>query len=222
MTSFTGAWAAAAVAPSTTASNAPSTASTPVVRCRLIAHPPLRDPGAQPGTCWLPRLPPGNRVACGWQHKRRDGVRVGPHRPDRWPRAALLHPPVPQRPAACSTSCSAATRSGSPVSGMYRRPDQGAACVRLWRGLRGPGWAASPKVGRGHRTSQAVGSCRRGCGHARRCDRDAEQAIQGWVGCRKSVERPNWDRLAPGRRVAGGRPWLISPDRSSYPARTEF
>src|SRR5829696_6286056 len=75
MTSFSGAWAAAAVAPSPTTSNAPRTASTPLVRRRFIAHPPCMIPAAagrvltptaasgQPGSVWLaaqaPRWHPG-------------------------------------------------------------------------------------------------------------------------------------------------------------------
>jgi hypothetical protein len=38
--------------------------------------------------------------------------------------AALLHPVSPSRPAACSMSCSPATRTGARRAGVCRRPDR--------------------------------------------------------------------------------------------------
>jgi hypothetical protein len=55
------------------------------------------------GDCYLGLLPPG---AAGGPEAGTIVV-VAP--------AALLHPGLPRRPAACSTSCSPATRSGSQV-----------------------------------------------------------------------------------------------------------
>jgi hypothetical protein len=62
---------------------------------------------------------------------------------------------------------------------------------------------------------------RRRCEQPWRCG-GAEQGIQGLGrGCKTSVEEPNRDQLAPdGRWPAIGQ--LISPDSSSYPARTQF